>query len=96
MATDVAGEADAGYLFGVSYSLGSITETLALGRVSGTGFLYQEALEKLWQNYEKMNGPVTGKKLALINVRYDSDFLNLLVYTKVKISIRADIIEFVE
>ena len=96
VAVDVAGEAEAGYVFGASYSMGSITQTMAVARVSGTGFLYQEALEKLWQNYEKTNGPVTGKKLALINVRYDSDLLNVLVYTQVKIYIRADVIEFVE
>ncbi len=58
--------------------------------------LYKEALENLWKNYETANGPVEGKRLALINVRYDSDALNLIVYTQPKIIVRADIVEFTE
>ena len=53
-----------------------------------------EALENLWKEYEEKHGSVIGKKLALVNVRYDSDALNLILYTKAKISIRADIVEF--
>lgn len=94
VATNVQGEARAGYLLGISYSLGSAAETVALARVSGKGLLYKEALENLWENYEREHGRVEGKKLALANVRYDSDILNLLVYTEVRIIVRADIIEF--
>jgi hypothetical protein len=94
VATNVSGESQAGYLFGVTYSLSTITNTLALVRIDGTGQLYKEALEQLWQNYEKYNGSVAGKKLALVNVRYDADVLNLFVYTKVKYFIRADVVEF--
>ena len=94
VATNVSGESQAGYLFGVTYSLSTITNTLALVRIDGTGQLYKEALEQLWQNYEKYNGSVAGKKLALVNVRYDADILNLIVYTKVKYFIRADVVEF--
>lgn len=94
VATNVSGEAKAGYVLGVSFSAGAATNTLALARVSGSGMLYMEALENLWKNYEEKHGSVLGKKLALVNVRYDSDALNLLLYTEAKISIRADIVEF--
>ena len=94
VATNVSGEAEAGYLVGVSFSAGAATNTMALARVSGSGMIYMEALENLWKNYEKEHGSVIGKKLALVNVRYDSDALNLLLYTSAKISIRADVVEF--
>jgi len=95
-ATDVYGEAESAYVLGVSYSNGMTTTTLAIGRVEGTGMLYREALDDLWQNYEINNGAISGKHLALTNVRYDADILNLLLYTKVKISVRADVIEFTD
>jgi len=94
VATNVSGEAEAGYLLGVSFSAGAATNTMALARVSGSGMLYMEALENLWKDYEEKHGSVLGKKLALVNVRYDSDALNLILYTKAKIAIRADVVEF--
>jgi hypothetical protein len=96
VAPNVTGEATAGYLFGGTFSTGFATNTFALFRVSGTGMLYKEALESLWKNYEAANGPVSGKKIALINVRYDADALNLGIYTQPKLMIRADVIEFTE
>lgn len=94
VARNVSGEAEAGYLFGSTFSLGMMTNTVAVLRVSGTGMLYKEALEDLWKNYEAVHGPVEGKKLALVNVRYDADALNLFVYTRPKVMIRADVVEF--
>jgi len=96
VARNVSGEAEAGYLFGESVPLGMATNTFALVRVSGSGMLYKEALENLWKNYEAAYGAVEGKKLALVNVRYDSEALNLFVYTQPKVMIRADVIEFTE
>jgi hypothetical protein len=93
-ATSVSGEASASYLLGFSFSAGTITNTFALVRTGGTGQLYKEALEQLWQNYEKDHGSAVGKKLALVNIRYDADILNLIVYTQVKYYIRADVVEF--
>lgn len=93
-ATNITGEAEAAYLLGLSYSTGFIANTFALARVEGTGMLYTEALEDLWENYENDFGMSKDRKLALANVRYDSDILNLFLYTKVKIMIRADIVEF--
>ena len=94
VATNVSGEAKAGYILGASFSAGAATNTVALARVSGSGMLYMEALENLWKDYEEKHGSVIGKKLALVNVRYDSDALNLILYTEAKISIRADVVEF--
>jgi hypothetical protein len=58
--------------------------------------LYKEALDNLWKNYEAVHGGVEGKKLALINIHYDSEALNLIVYTRPKVMIRADVVEFTE
>ena len=96
VARDLSGEAQAGYLFGSSFSVGMATNTFALVRVSGTGQLYKEALQNLWKSYEAANGPVEGKKIALVNVRYDAEALNLFIYTQPKIVVRADVIEFTE
>lgn len=96
VATSVSGEATAGYLLGISFGNGSNQATLALVRVEGEGLLYKEALENLWDNFEQEYGSPEGRQLALVNVRYDTDNLNLLVYTKPKVSIRADIVEFIE
>jgi hypothetical protein len=56
--------------------------------------LYAEALENLWANFEMTGEEIEGQKLALTNVRYDSDILNLVIYTKVKVTVRADIVRF--
>jgi hypothetical protein len=96
VARNVYGEAQAGYLLGGTVSMGMACNTFAVLRVSGSGMLYKEALENLWKNYEAANGPVEGKRIALINVRYDSDVLNLFIYTQPKIIIRADIVEFTD
>jgi len=95
-APSVSGEAEAAYVLGLSYSSGLTATTLAIGRVEGTGLLYKEALDNLWSNYEANNGSIDGKRLALANVRYDTDILNLLIYTKVKVGVRADVIEFTD
>lgn len=96
VAKNVKGEAEAEYILGFSAAFRGEMQTLAMIRVGGEGMLYDQAMENLWSNYEaKTSESVEGRKLALVNVRYDSDALNLLfLYTKPKISIRADIIEF--
>lgn len=96
VASDVSGEAQAGYVLGGSFSMGMTTNTFALVRVAGSGMLYKEALENLWKNYEASHGPVEGKKLALVNVRYDAEALNLFIYTQPRIIVRADVVEFTE
>lgn len=96
VAKNVKGEAEAKYLLGFSGAFRGEMQTLALVRIAGEGLLYQQAMENLWKNFETRHSQtVEGRKLALVNVRYDSDALNvLLLYTKPKISIRADVIEF--
>ncbi|CAN5284649.1 hypothetical protein BH23BAC3_BH23BAC3_23290 [soil metagenome] len=93
-ATNISGEATSGYIFGLSYSTGFTANTFAIARVSGSGMVYAEALENLWANFEAENGTVRDQSMALTNVRYDTDILNLIVYLKLKISVRADVIEF--
>jgi hypothetical protein len=67
---------------------------LALFKVSGTNHLYTDALNNLWKDFEKSNGSIAGKKYALVNVRYDSNVLNLFLYTTIAITVRADVVEF--
>lgn len=92
----LSGESSAAYILGFTAPMGMTTNTLALVRVEGTGMLYKEALDNLWTNYEAAHGKAQGKKLALINVHYDSDALNLFVYTSAKLIIRADVVEFTD
>jgi hypothetical protein len=93
-ASNVMGESESAYILGLSYSTGLSASTLAIARVEGTGKLYAEALENLWSNFEMSGEEIEGQKLALTNVRYDSDILNLVLYTKVKVTVRADIVRF--
>lgn len=93
-ATGVEGQAEAAYILGLSYSSGVAANTLALARVSGSEKLYADALDDLWQSYESNHGAINDKKLALANVRYDADIINLILYTKVTLTVRADIVEF--
>ena len=97
IATSVYGEASADYLLGFSFAQGGETQTIALIPLGGDRMLYKVALENLWRNFEQTHGNIKGRSLALVNVRFDSDALNVLVfYTRPKISVRADVIEFVE
>ncbi|HET6569558.1 MAG TPA: DUF6567 family protein [Rhodothermales bacterium] len=95
VATNVSGEAEATYLLGLSAAMGMEMQTFALVRLSGNGMLYKAALDSLWRNFEARYGPVTDRALALVNVRYDSDALNVLgLFTRPRIGIRADVVEF--
>lgn len=95
VATNVTGEAEAAYLLGFSGSVGQEIRTIALVRLEGSGMLYREAIEELWANFEAEHGEADGRSLALVNLRYDADAWNILgVYTKPRISVRADVVEF--
>ncbi|HKI47151.1 MAG TPA: DUF6567 family protein [Balneolales bacterium] len=96
VATNVSGEAEAGYLLGFTWNTGVTNTTFALARVDGSEALYRDAIHNLWLSYETKNGSAEGKKLALINIRYDSDNLNLFLYAKAHISVRADVVEFID
>lgn len=94
VATNVKGEATAGYILGLSGNASRQMRTLALARVSGSGQLYGDALDDLWAQFEAEHGDVDGAPLALTNVRYDTDALNLILYTRPTVSVRADVIRF--
>ena len=96
VARDVSGESSAAYVLGFTQTTGMATSVNALFKVSGTSKLYADAINGLWKNFEKTNGSIIGKKYALVNVRYDGNVLNLIgLYTSVKITVRADVVEFV-
>jgi len=65
-------------------------------KVKGSAQPYTEAMNNLWHNVMQKFPDIKDRKITFINVRYDSDFLNFLVYTQAKIYIRADVIEFLE
>lgn len=93
VATDATGSASAGYILGVS-GFGTGVSTVAIARVSGEGQLYGEALRDFWERFAAEHGEVTGRSLGLVNVRFDVDALNLILYTKVTVWVRADVVEF--
>lgn len=90
------GSSEATYLFGVSYSYGIVSQSISVARISGSPFLYQEALDDLWDHVYREYGDIKGEQLALTNVRYDSDILNLFLVSKIKLSVRADVIRFTD
>ncbi len=96
VARNVEGFSRAEYVIGISYSSGFIANTLALVRTGGSAKLYDDAIKNLWDNFRKDYGDTEGRNLLLANVRYDTDILNLLLYTQTDLYIHADIIEFEE
>jgi ABC-type transporter Mla MlaB component len=96
VATNVRGSAQAGYILGASFAASRQQRTLALVRVAGSGELYGEALNNLWASFEAEHGETDGRELALTNVRTDTDALNLLLYTRPRVTIRADVIQFTD
>ncbi len=97
VATNVAGHSEASYALGFSWSYRAEPRTLALFRVDGDEMLVSAAMEDLWAKFEAVHGPAAGRKLALVNVRFDSDAANYLgLYSQQSVTIRADVVEFVE
>ncbi len=94
IAKDVVGSAYADYLLGFSASTGAVSNTFALVRVGGTATLYNDAVNSLWRNFEENYGSAEGRNLVLANVRFDTDILNLIVFTKTTLYIHADVVEF--
>ncbi len=94
IASNITGESEAEYILGVSGAFFSEMRTFALIRISDSGMLYKDAIENLWANFEEEHGAAEGRSLALVNVRFDSDVLNLLVYTRPRVSVQADVVEF--
>ena len=96
VARDLQGSAMQGYLFGISVPQGSDISTFALIKIAGVEKPYASAVKDLWNNYREKYGDIEGKKLALVNIRQDTETLNTLVYTEAKYYITADVVEFIE
>ena len=96
VARNVEGFSRAEYVIGISYSSGFVANTLALVRTGGSAKLYNDAIKNLWENFKIEYGNTAGRNLLLANVRYDTDILNLLLYTQTDLYMHADIIEFEE
>ena len=96
VATDISGASMQGYLIGMSISQGSDITMFGLVKISGVEKLYDSAIKDLWKNYREKYGDTEGKKLALVNIRQDTEILNTLVYTEAKYFITADVVEFIE
>lgn len=94
VATDVTGTASAGYLLGLSGGSGPRVNVFALARVSGPEALAASATEDLWDGFAEQHGPAEGRRLALVNVRFDVDALNLILYTRPTLHVRADVVRF--
>ena len=96
IARDVSGMSMQGYLLGISVSEGSGVGMFGLVKIAGAEKLYDTAVKDLWKNFREKYGDVEGKKLALVNIRHDSELLNTLIYTQAKYFITADVVEFIE
>ena len=94
VATNVSGEGSAEAVLGFSLGVGFGASQVALIPLTKTRMLYGKAMRDLWANFESKHGPAGNRRVALVNLRYDSDALNLLVYTKVSTVITADVVEF--
>tara|TARA_R110000868_G_scaffold37111_14_gene131656 strand:- start:69102 stop:69515 length:414 start_codon:yes stop_codon:yes gene_type:complete len=93
-AKSVTGFAESSYLIGVSTSWGIATNANGLFKLKGTETLYKDAREDFWNKYEADHGSIEGRKLALVNVQFDSQTKNFVVYTYAKVTMTADVVEF--
>ena len=91
---NIQGTSQASYILGVTYSAGSIANSLAIARVGGSAKLYDDAIKDLWKNFESEFGDTQGRNLVLTNIRIDNDMLNFILYAQTDLYITADVIEF--
>lgn len=96
VAKNVSGTAMQGYILGLSIPQGSEVGSFGIVKVSGVEKPYDSAYRDLWNNFEESNGKIGNKKLALINIRHDSEVLNTILYTQAKYFVTADVIEFID
>ncbi len=94
VATNVSGEASSRGMLGVSFGFGMAVTQMALIPLENDRTLYRNAMKNLWENFEAVNGAPINRKLALVNVRYDSESLNTLFFTKISAVVVADVVEF--
>ena len=96
VAHSVTGQSTVAYVFGGSFSLGPASRIGGIFKVEGTGEVYNEALNDLWKNYESEHGSAQGESVALANVRFDTETINLFFYTNLVLTVRADVVRFTE
>jgi hypothetical protein len=94
VATNVAGEASSEGIFGSSFGVGLGAYQISLIPLTHDRTLYKNAMQNLWASFEAQNGSTTNRTLALVNLRYDSETLNIFIYTKLKVVVVADVVEF--
>jgi hypothetical protein len=94
VATSISGESSSKGILGVSFGIGLGGGQFSIIPLSSNRTLYKNAMENLWANFEAKNGSAVGRTLALTNLRYDSETFNMLFYTKIKIVVIADVVEF--
>jgi hypothetical protein len=94
VATNISGQASSEALLGFSLGLGFGASQVALIPLNKDRLLYGTAMKNLWDKFQADNGPVGNRRLALINMRFDSESLNLGVYTKMTTVVVADVVEF--
>ncbi len=92
--TNISGEASSSGILGVSYGIGLAGGQFAIIPLSPSRTLYKNAMQNLWADFEAKNGSAIGRTLALTNLRYDAETLNTLFYTRIKIVVIADVVEF--
>ena len=96
VARNVSGTAIQGYILGLSFSQGADVGSFGIVKVAGVEKPFDSALQDLWNNYEEEHGKIEHKKLALVNIRHDSEVLNTILYTQAKYFVTADVIEFID
>ena len=93
---NIRAEVSQGYVLGVSGAdgvNGSIW-SFALARVSGTATPHEDALQSIWAQFEEKHGAVGDRNYSLANIRFDSESLNLLLFTSTRLYVYADVVEF--
>jgi len=94
VATNVTGEASSAGILGASFGMGIHALQFSIIPITANRTLYKNAMQDLWTNFELKNGKPTDRTLALVNLRYDAEALNTLFYTKMKVVVIADVVEF--
>lgn len=94
IATNVTGEATSEGVLGASFGVGIGATQFSFIPITTDRALYQIAMQNLWSNFEGQNGKVANRTLALVNLRYDSETLNTFLYTRLRVVVVSDVVEF--
>jgi hypothetical protein len=92
--TNISGQATSKGVLGVSFGFGLAGSQMSIIPLTEDRMLYRTAMKDLWANFEKSHGAVGNRRLALVNLRYDSEALNLFFFTRLTSTVVADVVEF--